>query len=210
MKVLRRRDAEALVTVQTFLETMRIDAASTPAPAPTPRLAATLDGRRPLRPATDPFIVPTPARSRRDYRPFRPAAVAIAASAMLFGGLATAGALPNPVQHTSAQLGAHVGIHLPGLTQHHAVPIHPVTHGGGSGTPGAPSAHPTAKTSTPTTTGPTARTTPATTPTAVAPLPPTVPTVPSLPLPIPLPRPTLPVKTPPGLGLTLPSLPPLP
>ena len=37
-----------------------------------------------------------------------------ATGTVLFGGLATAGALPGPVQRATAELGSHVGIDLPG------------------------------------------------------------------------------------------------
>ena len=39
------------------------------------------------------------------------------AGIVLFGGLATAGALPGPVQRATADVTAHVGIHLPGRTE---------------------------------------------------------------------------------------------
>jgi hypothetical protein len=126
MNVLRRRDSEALVNgehartpgfgaVEQFLGDMRVEAVATPAPTPRPRLAATLDGRRPLRPASDPVPVMTRSRPGRT-RALRPAAAAIATGAVFFGGLAGAGALPGPLQRTSAQLSSHVGIHLPGAT----------------------------------------------------------------------------------------------
>ena len=129
MMMLGRRDSEALVTggrvdddpaldeVDSFLDAMRTEFGATPAPEPRPTLAATLDGRRPLRPAAGPVVKPTFPQPGPRRRFARPAAVVAATGVVLFGGLATAGALPGPVQRTTAELGTHVGIHLPGAPE---------------------------------------------------------------------------------------------
>jgi hypothetical protein len=192
---LRRRDTDGLVAghrveadpalddVDTFLDAMRTEFGATPPPEPRPTLASTLDGRRPLRPASGPRVHTTfPERRPRRRGALRPVAVVAAAGAVLFGGLATAGALPGPVQRTTADVTSHVGIDLPGHTDAHPasrVEVDP----GRTGTP---------RTSVPrtaTTTAPTAPTAPsAPTPTTVpAPSAPTIPTVPSLPRPAPTP-----------------------
>lgn len=129
MNLLRRRDTEALVAgtrveddpaldpVDSFLDTMRTEFGATTAPEPRPTLAATLDGRRPLRPAAGPVVRPTFPEPRPRRRFAKPAAVVAATGAVLFGGLATAGALPGPVQRTTAELGTRIGIHLPGAPE---------------------------------------------------------------------------------------------
>ncbi len=195
--LLRRRDTEAVMDgspvaegspldgVDAFLTGMRSEFAAMPAPAPRPTLAATLDGRRELRPASGPVPKPTfPERKPRVG--LRPVVAVFATGAVLFGGLATAGALPAPVQRTTADLGSHVGIHLPGGTAVHA----------GSGNGGAPGRghrdpHPRPTTgSTPRTSAPRPTTSPSTvpiTPRSTVAVPPNLPTVPTLPVPIPRP-----------------------
>jgi hypothetical protein len=193
---LRRRDTDGLVAghrvdsdpglddVDSFLDAMRTEFGATPPPEPRPTLAATLDGRRPLRPASGPRVHTTFPERRPRRRTLRPVAAFATAGVVLFGGLATAGALPGPVQRATADVTAHVGIHLPGHTDArdearvHADPDHGttprVTVKPGTTTPTTPS----------TTTAPTA---PAPAPTVPVPSAPTVPTVPSLPLPAPTP-----------------------
>jgi hypothetical protein len=53
------------------------------------------------------------ARARRRHRGLRPAAAALTAGVVAFGGLAAAGALPGPLQRASANLGEKLGIELP-------------------------------------------------------------------------------------------------
>jgi hypothetical protein len=128
--LLHRRDSEALIEgdpidddsgledVEAFLTTMRSEFAATPAPAPRPTLAATLDGRRELRPKSGPAPKPTFPKPRPRTRwGLRPVAAVFATGAVLFGGLAGAGALPGPIQRATASVGSHVGLHLPGLTE---------------------------------------------------------------------------------------------
>ena len=79
-----------LQTVATFLDDLRLEAAARPAPTPSPALAAIFDGRRTL-PHT-PAVRST--RTRATVR-LRPVATLVAATAVTFGGLATAGALPG-------------------------------------------------------------------------------------------------------------------
>jgi hypothetical protein len=189
MNVLRRRDSEALVNgepartpgfgaVEQFLGDMRVEAVATPAPTPRPRLAATLDGRRPLRPASDPVPVMTPSRPGRT-RALRPAAVAIATGAIFFGGLAGAGALPGPLQRTSAQLGSHVGSHLPGATHARAPQENGQRHTRSAGNPPEPRSNPT-------NVAPTATSAPVTTTTAPnTGIGPTSPTTPKPPISVP-------------------------
>jgi hypothetical protein len=116
----------------------------------------------------------------------RPVAVFATAGAVLFGGLATAGALPDPVQRTTADITSHVGIDLPGRTPARSearVEVDP----GRTETqrPTVPGPATTTVPSTPATPG---APVPAPAPTAVPPpSAPTVPTVPSLPLPAPPP-----------------------
>jgi hypothetical protein len=207
MNLLRRRDTEALVAgervdhdgslddVDAFLGAMRSEGL-TPAPEPRPTLASTLDGRRPLRPATGPRVHATfPARRPR-RRVLRPAAVVGAAGAVLFGGLATAGALPGPVQRATADVSAHVGIHLPGATDSEPdvrIRVDPDPSGRERPTPRAPRV----------TTTPTAPAQPPVAPSTPVPAP-APPTVPSVPLPVPTP-----ITTPSGLPEVLPSLPPV-
>jgi hypothetical protein len=195
---LRRRDTDGLVAghraeadprlddVDAFLDAMRAEFGATPPPEPRPTLASTLDGRRPLRPAAGPRVHPTFPDRRRRPHVLRPVAAFAAAGVMLFGGLATAGALPGPVQRATADVTSHVGIHLPGLADAHSdarveiEPDHartPRTTVPRAGTRTGP-------------TVPTAPNAPAPAPTTVpAPSAPTVPTVPSLPLPAPAPTP---------------------
>jgi hypothetical protein len=121
----RRRATEALLDgsslqhdsgledVEAFLADMRLEFGALPAPEPRPTLASTLDGRRPLRPATPrpkPTFPPARPRSQR----LRPVVAVLATSTVLFGGLAGAGALPGPVQRSTAGLTSHLGLQLPG------------------------------------------------------------------------------------------------
>lgn len=193
------RDGSGLDDVDAFLSDMRVESSALPAPEPRPRFAATLDGRRELRPASGPTSKPTFPPVHPPSNRLRPVVAMFAASAVLFGGLASAGALPGPVQRTTADLGAHVGIELPGRT-----PATPVVDGGGDGQPRTgPTEKPgaSAPSSTPTTV-------PVALPTLVPTVPavpsrpttPTVPTVPTLPVPhltpnVPLPAPKFPGLT---------------
>lgn len=132
--VLRRRDSDALLdgetigtdadldAVEAFLAEMRLELSALPAPEPRPTLAATLDGRRELRPASGPVPKPTiPEPGPRVHYRFRPIAAMLVSGAVLLGGLATAGALPGPLQRATADATSHLGIHLPGDTTAPAV-----------------------------------------------------------------------------------------
>lgn len=206
--LLRRRDTEALIDgivdgdpvngaaglddVEAFLSEMQTAFGAAPPPAPRPTLASTLDGRRPLRPASSgPRPKPTiPARRPRSHR-FRPAAVVFATGAVLFGGLAGAGALPGPVQRGTAELASHVGIHLPGAPETRPKPVDRVEPGTdvprtGDDDPSDPSGRGAGDpaTTVPTVAPTTPRTVAPTTPTTVpVPAPPTTPTTSTLPLP---------------------------
>lgn len=195
---LRRRDTDGLVEghrvdqdpglddVDSFLDAMRTEFGATPPPEPRPTLASTLDGRRPLRPASGPRVHTTfPARRPR-RRGLRPVAAFATAGIVLFGGLATAGALPGPVQRATADVTAHVGIHLPGRTPANPeVRVQVDPHR--SESPGKTRPGPGATATTvPTVPAVPAVPAPAPAPTTVPPASePTVPTVPSLPLPTP-------------------------
>jgi hypothetical protein len=201
--LLRRRDTEAVLDgtpvdedsplgdVDAFLTTMRTEFAAMPAPEPRPTLAATLDGRRELRPASGPLPKPT-FPERKPRLGLRPVGALLATGAVLFGGLATAGALPASVQRTTADASAHIGIHLPGAT----TPT-PATHvriepGTGHHDPTTSSTRSTTSStgSITATTVPGANATtvppavPVTPPTTVV-TPPSVPTLPTLPVPLP-------------------------
>jgi hypothetical protein len=213
---LRHRDTEALMDrqpladgsglddVDAFLTDMRLDFGALPAPEPRPTLAATLDGRRELRPASGPAPKPTFPPARPPAHRLRPVVAVFAASAVLFGGLASAGALPGPVQRTTADLGSHVGLELPGRT-----PATPVVDGGSDGQPRTgPTEKPAADPSTPTPST-TATTVPVALPTPTVPTVPTVPTLPTTPtvpttpaLPIPHLTPNVPLPAPTSPGLT--------
>jgi hypothetical protein len=209
---LRRRDTDGLVAghrveadpglddVDAFLDAMRTEFGATPPPEPRPTLAATLDGRRPLRPASGPRVHTTFPERRPRRKALRPAAVLATAGAVLFGGLATAGALPDPVQRTTADITSHVGIDLPGRTPARTEARVEVD-AGRTETPRPTAPGPaTTVPSTPETPG-----APAPAPTTVPPpSAPTVPTVPSLPLPAPPPPTTVPNL----LGDVLPPLAP--
>jgi hypothetical protein len=203
--LLHRRDSEALVEgrpvdddagledVDAFLTTMRSEFAAAPAPEPRPTLAATLDGRRELRPKSGPTPKPTfPTPRPRTHWGLRPVAAVFATGAVLFGGLASAGALPGPVQRTTANLGSHVGLHLPGGAD--ATPVsddgQPRTGPSESTTPsskgersGRPAATPSTTPTTPAApTAPVVPTIPTGPTSGVTPTP-TVPTIPTLPTP---------------------------
>jgi hypothetical protein len=193
---LRRRDTDDLVAgqrtdenpglddVDAFLDAMRTAFGATPPPEPRPTLAATLDGRRPLRPASGPRVHTTFPERHPRRQGLRPVAAFATAGIVLFGGLATAGALPGPVQRATADITAHVGIHLPGDTDAPAEARVEVDRGRTE--PPGPIVPRPGTTTTPTT--PTAPGASAAAPTTVpAPSAPTVPTVPSLPLPAPTP-----------------------
>jgi hypothetical protein len=227
----RRRDSDALLDghpleagadlgeVDAFLAEMRADFAALPAPTPRPTLAATLDGRRELRPASGPTPKPTvPEPGPRVHYHFKPVAALLAGGLALFGGLATAGALPGPIQRATADATSHLGIDLPGTPSPTAPPA--------SGPRGARShadrgngtrsgSHPRASTDPD---GGTSTTTPSTTAggtaaTTVVPGGPTAPSIPSVTVPpvvpttptIPLTIPTL-GTTPPGALPTIPRL----
>jgi hypothetical protein len=139
--LLRHRDSDALLDgdpvgddsglddVAAFFSDMRVEFGALPAPAPRPTLAATLDGRRELRPASAPVPKPTiPEPGPRVHYRFKPIAAMVASGVVLFGGLATAGALPGPAQRSVADVTAHLGIDLPGRTV-----TQPASGGSGSG-----------------------------------------------------------------------------
>jgi hypothetical protein len=209
--VLRRHDSDALLDgetlgtdgelddVEAFLADMRLEFSALPAPEPRPTLAATLDGRRELRPASSgPVPKPTvPEPGPRVHYRFRPIAAMLVSGAVLFGGLATAGALPGPLQRATAEATSHLGIHLPGDTTSPpaAVPSRS-DHRGSDGTSTTSGSGPDRVSGTATTTPqPSATsttvvppvagapTTPATTPTVE--LPPPLITTPTLPAPVP-------------------------
>jgi hypothetical protein len=192
---LRRRDTDGLVAghrtdenpglddVDAFLDTMRTEFGATPPPEPRPTLASTLDGRRPLRPASGPRVHTTYPERRPRRHGLRPVAAFAAAGVVLFGGLATAGALPGPVQRATADVTAHVGIDLPGRTETHP-DVRVQVDTGRTGTPKTTVPRPGA-TATTVPTEPATPVVPAPAPTVPDPSTPTVPTVPSLPLPTP-------------------------
>lgn len=217
--LLRRRDTEAVIDgiiegrpvdgnaglddVEAFLSDTRIEFGAMPAPEPRPTLASTLDGRRPLRPASSgPRTKPTIPDPRPRRHLFRPAAVVFASSAVLFGGLASAGALPGPVQRSTAELTSHVGIHLPGAPA--APKPSPDQVDPGVDVPRT-GAHDAPSTTTQPPAGTTATMVPSVVPTTPTTLPtvPTTPTIPKLPLPVPrlkhLPSPLDPFVPLPGL-----------
>ena len=225
--LLRRRDSDALLEghpldagvdlaeVDAFLAEMRADFAALPAPTPRPTLAATLDGRRELRPASGPTPKPTvPEPGPRVHYHFKPVAALLAGGLALFGGLAAAGALPGPIQRATADATSHLGIDLPGMPSPTAPPAsvrggarsHD-DHGNGEGT--TPGTHPRSATDPD---GRTSTTTPGgTTATTVVPGAPTAPSTPSVTVPPVVPTtPTLPLPSlgtaPPG---AMPTIPPL-
>jgi hypothetical protein len=140
--------------VATFLDDVRLEAAAMPAPAARPALAAIFEGRRTL-----PTPATPPAPRARTIARLRPVAALAAAATVSFGGLATAGALPGPVQRASAQLGTHLGIRLPG-TPH---PV-PVPDPAPPSQPVTPAATPTVPPGSPPTTAPSASTSTTTVP----------------------------------------------
>ena len=214
--LLRRRDTEALIDgivdghpvngaaglddVEAFLSEMQAEFGAMPAPAPRPTLASTLDGRRPLRPASSgPRPKPTIPAPRPRPHLFRPAAVVFATGAALFGGLASAGALPGPVQRGTAELTSHVGIHLPGAPEPRPKPVDRVEPGTDAPRTGDQNRSGTSRRDAgdpPTTVPSVAPTTPSTVP--------VVPTLPTPPTTLKLPLPDVgsllePVAPPPGL-----------
>ena len=220
--LLRHRDSDALLDgdpvgddsglddVAAFLSELRVEFGAIPAPVPRPTLAATLDGRRELRPASGPVLKPTvPEPGPRVHYRFKPIAAMIASGVVLFGGLATAGALPGPAQRAVADVTSHLGIHLPGrtVTQPASDPTgtSPEHRGTTATTPA--SGHSPAPTAPGTGSQPTTGSTPGTTATTVAAVGSTVPALPSTPTvpPISPTPPWLPQPTPTVVG----ALPPL-
>jgi hypothetical protein len=105
--------AADLEPVAALLDDLRVEYGATPPPAPRPALVARLDGHAPLHAVPDPLApVDAPARGRA-RRGLRPAAAVAVAGAVVFGGLASAGALPGPLQRASADLAEKIGIDLP-------------------------------------------------------------------------------------------------
>ena len=212
MTFLRHRDSEALLDgtpvargaglgeVERVISGLRIEAAVMPAPAPRPRLAATLDGRRPLPPASDPVpdLARDATRRTRASLRLRVSVVAAAISAVLFGGLAAAGALPAPVQRTSAQVMSHLGVQIPGrTTSPHRPSSHIAPRTGNTHAPTSAVVHPKSPSNT-TVTIPASATTPLPTGTTL----PTSATVTTLPI-----SPTSPVAPTLPKSPTLPTLP---
>ncbi len=216
--LLRHRDSDALLDgnaldessgledVAAFLSDMRVEFGAMPAPAPRPTLAATLDGRRELRPASAPVPKPTiPEPGPRVHYRLKPLAAMVASGVVLFGGLATAGALPGPAQRAVADATSHLGIELPGRN----TPL-PASSG-----PDAKDNHRGGTATTPTTARATVPGTPGSQPqptsrsTTVTTVPAAVSTIPSIPSTVPAPGlptpPTVPVPT---IG-ALPALGPL-
>jgi hypothetical protein len=202
MTKLRRRDTDALLDgrrvepdsglddVDSFLDAMRTEFGATPPPEPRPTLASTLDGRRPLRPASGPRVHTTFPDRQPKSKVFRPVAAFAAAGVVLFGGLATAGALPGPVQRATADVTSHVGIDLPGGTEVRNDTEVRVDPGGTD--PSTPTVPKPDSTATTVPTVPAVPAAPAPAPTTIpTPSAPTVPTVPSLPLPTPTTLPDL-------------------
>jgi hypothetical protein len=115
--------------LQSFLDELA-DYGTTPAPEPRPALVARLDGFTPLHAVPDPLATPEPRRTSARRRGLRPVAVAFVGGAVLFGGLASAGALPGPLQRVSADLGSHVGLDLPDPDADGSAPSTPVPTAG--------------------------------------------------------------------------------
>ncbi len=214
--LLRHRDSDALLDgdafdegsgledVAAFLSDMRVEFGAMPAPAPRPTLAATLDGRRELRPASAPAPKPTiPEPGPRVHYRFRPIAAMVASGVVLFGGLATAGALPGPAQRAVADATAHLGIDLPGRNTPQPASSGPDGkadhHGGTATTPTSAHASVSGRSGSQPTSGSTTATT---APAAVS----TIPTTPSIPTTVPAPG----VPTPPTLPVPVPTLGALP
>jgi hypothetical protein len=131
------RDAE----IATFIAALRDDADRTPAPAPNAALVAIFDSGRDVRPLR---AIAGDERRRRDAiverarrRWTRTIAAPSIAGAVLFGGLAAAGALPAPLQHAAAHAAAHLGVTLPGS----ASPAHGPTPSAGVQIGGSTNAH---------------------------------------------------------------------
>jgi hypothetical protein len=98
--------------VAAFLATLAGYGETAP-PEPRPALVARLDGYTPLHAVPDPLATPPAPAARSRRRVLRPLAAACVGGAVLFGGLAAAGALPAPLQRVSAEVGARIGIDLP-------------------------------------------------------------------------------------------------
>jgi hypothetical protein len=168
-------------------------------PEPRPALVTRLDGSTPLHAVPDPLATPPAPAAHSRRRARRPLAAAFVGGAVLFGGLAAAGALPAPLQRVTADVGARVGIDLP--VPDRAEPA-PAPRPAGSrpplaSRPGSGAASSGARgSSTPGSTAPTV------TPTVPAP-PEAVPLPAPLPdLPLPTPKATAPSAPPPGLRAT--------
>jgi hypothetical protein len=221
--LLRRHESDALLNgdpisddaglddVAAFLSDMRVEFGAMPAPAPRPTLAATLDGRRELRPASPPPPKPTvPEPGPRVHYRFKPIAAMVASGVVLFGGLATAGALPGPAQRTVANVTSHLGIHLPGRTV-----TDPALNGTGTkrGHTGTTATSPGSSRTTPGATVPGAGTQPTTGSTTATTLPAVSSTVTTIPGTSTVPVPNLPTTPTIPLPITVPpivgSLPPL-
>jgi hypothetical protein len=182
-----------------FLDQLAEYGAGSP-PEPRPALVARLDGFTPLHAVPAPLATRPTRRAGVRRRGLRPVAAAFVGGAVLFGGLAGAGALPGPLQRVSAQLGSHIGLDLPEPGADGSAPSAPAStvapRGSGSGSaPGGPGG---------------GRATPRSSPDARASdAPPAVPGAGSTdaPLPIPLPSipPTIPSVTTPDEPATRPA-----
>ena len=136
--------------VERFLGELRSTASAHAAPAPNAALTAILDGRAPIGRTHE---VGDASGARARVRPFVPArrwlragtCVPSAVFAVLFGGLAAAGALPAPVQHATAHFASHFGVTLPGASRSRHVPstapATAVTHATPAGAPDSRSDH---------------------------------------------------------------------
>jgi hypothetical protein len=119
----------SLASVAVLVGELRSEFGASEAPVPRPALATRLDGHRPLHAVPDPSdTVDEVARVRRRRRGLRPAAAAVTAGVVVFGGLAAAGALPGPLQRASADLGEMVGIELPAPGATGRAPANPAEH----------------------------------------------------------------------------------
>jgi hypothetical protein len=99
--------------VRAFVEELAAFGDAAP-PEPRPALVARLDGFVPLHAVPDPLASPPAHAARARRRGMRAIAAACVGGAVVFGGLATAGALPDPLQRATAEVGARIGIDLPG------------------------------------------------------------------------------------------------
>jgi hypothetical protein len=126
---------DSLTNVAVLVDELRREYGATAVPVPHPALAARLDGHRALHAVPDPAdAVDEVARARRRRRGLRPAAFAVTAGVVAFGGLAAAGALPGPLQRASADLGGKLGIELPAPGTRDPSPAKPVARDGSRAT----------------------------------------------------------------------------